>query len=162
MAQNDPINPSHYRGIFKIKDNETIAVTRQLDFDLGNYYKYLARLYKKDNPVQDFHKARWYAEDWIKAHEPCISLRYFWNFRFAQWTQRQDNKNLTIRNDCSERAKIAFDFIEPPTKEEDEELYDRYKLMEIAVSLYINPAYWRQQLDEYEAKYFQTKERSNE
>ena len=154
MEQNDPINPNHYRGIFKLKDNETIAVTRQLDFDLGNYYKYLVRLYKKDDPVQDFHKARWYAEDWIKAHAPCVCLSHLWSFRFSAWLKRRD-ENLTIRNDCAEKAKIAFDFIEEPDKDSDPELYDRYKLLEVAVSFYINPTYWRKLLDEYEVKYFQ-------
>lgn len=127
----DAINPKHYRGIFKLKDNETIAVTRQLDFCLGNYYKYLARLYKKDDPVQDFHKARWYAGDWLGHHV-------------------RRNENGLIYNECAEKAVIAFDFIEPP---ESGELRDRYSLLKFVTYPYIDAELWIAALNRYEAKY---------
>ena len=128
----DAINPKHYKGIFKLKDNETIAVSRQLDFCMGNYYKYLARLYKKDDPVQDFHKARWYAGDWLSHH-------------------LKTNDRGWIYNECAEKAVIAFDFIEPP--EPNTELWDRYKLMSIVTAPYINPEHWISMLNRYEKKY---------
>ena len=70
----DAINPSHYKGLFQLKDYEAINVTRHLDFCAGNYYKYLARLYQKDAPRQDFEKARWYMEDWCANHLPAEPL----------------------------------------------------------------------------------------
>lgn len=132
MEQNDPINPKHYKGVFQLKDNETIAVTRQLDFCAGNYYKYLARLYKKDDPVQDFNKAKWYAKDWIAHH------------------YERDVNGLLI-NPCGKLAAVAFDFIKPP--EEGTELYDRYELMRIVTLPYISADAWLRRLRAYEDKY---------
>ena len=135
--ENDPINPKHYKSLFELKDNETIAVTRQLDFCAGNYYKYLARLYKKDDPVQDFQKARWYAKDWVQHH------------------YERDAHGLLI-NPCGVRAAIAFDFIQPP--EEGTELYDRYELMRIVTQPLIDESRWRVMLLNYEHKYLIDKE----
>ena len=160
----DPVNhPAHYGALFETKDIECIAVTRQLDFDLGNYFKYIHRLYRKGGPEkakEDFQKARWYMEDWIKTHEPCISLKYFWSGRFAKWTQRQDDRNLTIRNDCAEKAKIAFDFIKEPSQDSGE-LYARYHLLSIATDLYISPTYWREMMDLYETLFLSEKGEEN-
>lgn len=132
MEQNDPINPSHYRGLFQTRDIQCIAMTRCLDFCLGNYVKYIYRCGNKDNPVQDFNKAKWYANDWITHHH------------------ERDVNGLLI-NPCGKLAAVAFDFIEPP--EEGTELRDRYELMRIVTLPYISGDAWRRRLRAYEDRY---------
>ena len=132
QTNNDPINPNHYKGLFALRNVETIDVSRHLDFDLGNYYKYLARLYKKDDPVQDFNKAKWYANDWIDHHHA-------------------KTKEGLLINPCWEGAYAVFSLLcwpEPYT-----ELYDRFLLMRVAVSPQISPVGWHNLLDNYEAEY---------
>lgn len=135
----DAINPAHYRGIFSLKEFETIDVTRQLCFCLGNYYKYLARLYKKDSPVQDFRKARWYMEDFCRHAE--------------HKGPESDSMCSHVVNPSAEKARIAFDLILPPDSGVNQELYDRYVLLSIVADTYISPVLWREQLDAYENKY---------
>lgn len=145
----DAINPAHYRGLFASRANETIAVTRHLCFCMGNYYKYLARLYKKDNPKQDFNKARWYMEDWLAHHSPVDPVIT----KSVTLFVCKEPDVMPILNPFAEKARIAFGFIEPPIASESPELYDRYKLLEIVTQDYIIPEWWRQKMDAYENKY---------
>lgn len=60
----DPVNhPQHYTthpsGV------ETIDITRQLEFNLGNAWKYLMRFRYKGKPIEDMKKAVWYLKDYI-------------------------------------------------------------------------------------------------
>lgn len=78
MTDKDPVNHlDHYGG----KDNpyEAIKVIRawQLEFNLGNVIKYIARAGKKDAVLQDLKKARWYLDDEIKAIEKTVESGAF-------------------------------------------------------------------------------------
>jgi len=60
----DPVNhPQHYTqhpsGI------ECIAITRHMNFNLGNAIKYIWRAGLKGNSVEDLKKAAWYLQDEI-------------------------------------------------------------------------------------------------
>lgn len=61
MQNNDPVNhPSHYTdGKIEVID---FIEDKNLDFNLGNAVKYIARAGKKDpsKEIQDLEKARWY------------------------------------------------------------------------------------------------------
>lgn len=61
----DPVNhPQHYTthpsGV------ETIDITRNLQFNLGNAWKYLMRFRYKGKPMEDLKKAVWYLNDFVK------------------------------------------------------------------------------------------------
>ena len=145
MEQNDPINPNHYRGLFQTRDIQCIAVTRVLDFDLGCWFKYIFRMGKKDSALQDFNKARWYMEDWFAHHGPVES-----NIRYQHpdlWAETPFNV-LPIKNPFAEKARIAFEFITPPAFD-DEELYDRYRLLKLITDDFIIPGWWRREMDCY-------------
>jgi len=45
---------------------ETIDITRNLQFDLGNAWKYLMRFRYKGKPIEDMKKAVWYLRDYVK------------------------------------------------------------------------------------------------
>lgn len=144
----DAINPAHYKGLFQAKDIQCIALTRQLDFDLGNWAKYIYRLGNKDNPHQDFNKARWYMEDWFAHHPPVDpSLRH----AVTVWEEK-DKSVMPIHNPFAEKARIAFDFIQEPDAG-DEELYDRWRLLRLVTDDYIIPEWWRKKMDCYEIQY---------
>lgn len=64
--EHDPVNhPSHYT---QYKGLEIIDLTEQMNFNLGNAVKYIARAGHKDpdKTVEDLQKAIWYAEREIK------------------------------------------------------------------------------------------------
>lgn len=128
----DAINPSHYKGLFELKENECIRLSRTLDFDMGNYIKYIFRVGNKDAALQDFRKARWYATDWITSHFPAVP-------------------DGPLFNPCAEKASIAFDFIKVP--EFGTELWDRWHLMRVVTQPFIVGHNWLRLLNEYEAKY---------
>ena len=63
MSKKEQVNhPEHYGG----KDNpyEAIKVIEAwgLNFNLGNSVKYISRTGKKDDPLQELKKAKWYLE----------------------------------------------------------------------------------------------------
>lgn len=63
MIQKELVNnPQHYGG--KENPYEAIKVIEawELDFHLGNAVKYIARLGKKDDTLQELKKARWYLD----------------------------------------------------------------------------------------------------
>ena len=51
-------HPPHYAA--NASGLEVIEVTEKMNFNLGNAYKYVARFEKKNNPVEDLEKAKWY------------------------------------------------------------------------------------------------------
>ncbi len=64
MIQDDAINPTHYTehpsGV------DAITITRHMNFNLGNAFKYIWRAGLKGKAIQDLEKAKWYLEDEIK------------------------------------------------------------------------------------------------
>ena len=68
-SQYDPVNrPSHYT---EGRNYEPIDVIEdwELDFCLGNALKYISRVGRKDDALQDLKKAKWYIERKIKQLE---------------------------------------------------------------------------------------------
>lgn len=59
MTTKDHINPDHY----KSRSIQCIEFTRNLDFSLGNAFKYAWRLGQKDNEAQEHGKINWYLRD---------------------------------------------------------------------------------------------------
>ena len=144
----DAINPAHYRGLFETRDIQCIAVTRQLDFDLGCWFKYIYRLGNKDDAKQDFDKARWYMEDWFRSHPPVDPVLSMSVSHFIY----KDTTIMPIRNPFAEKARIAFSFIKEPSYN-DKELHARWKLLQLVTDDYIIPAWWREKMDKYEEAY---------
>lgn len=72
--QNDPINhPKHYTNSEACCSKcgngiECIDISRHMNFNLGNVFKYLWRFQDKDG-LEGLKKARWYLEDEIKQRE---------------------------------------------------------------------------------------------
>jgi len=54
----DAINPQHYRN--HGSGVEAIEICEHLDFNIGNAVKYLWRVDKKDDALQDLNKSAWY------------------------------------------------------------------------------------------------------
>ena len=63
-TDNDPINPSHYRGDLVMRIIEKFG----LGFRLGNVVKYILRHGEKAG-IEDLRKAKWYLEREIEALE---------------------------------------------------------------------------------------------
>lgn len=65
---NDNVNhPSHYTTSFGQTSIECIDITRHLNFDIGNAFKYIWRAGHKGTAVkavEDLNKALWYIKDW--------------------------------------------------------------------------------------------------
>ena len=153
----DMVNhPPHYSALFETKDIECIAVTRQLDFDLGNAFKYLHRLYRKGDKAkawEDFKKANWYLEDWISNHVPTEPIEISLSFDGLPHPKK-DPAELGYFNENAAKAKIAFDFIKPPDSNKDKELYVRYVMLKMLVATYIVPKMVRYMMSMYALEYF--------
>jgi hypothetical protein len=64
-AQHDPVNhPAHYTS--HPSGVECIEITRHMNFNLGNVFKYLWRAGGKGPALEDLQKARFYLNDEIK------------------------------------------------------------------------------------------------
>jgi hypothetical protein len=60
----DPVNhPKHYTS--HPSGVECIQITRHMNFNLGNAFKYWFRRYAKNNPLEDMQKAQWYLTDYV-------------------------------------------------------------------------------------------------
>lgn len=57
-------SPPHYTG--HPSGLQCIDITRHMNFNLGNVFKYIWRHELKGNPVEDLRKAKFYLEDEIK------------------------------------------------------------------------------------------------
>jgi Protein of unknwon function (DUF3310) len=65
MGQNindDPVNPAYYKGDYVMRIIEDF----ELGFHLGTVIKYVLRAGSKGPAIQDFEKARWYLDRFIK------------------------------------------------------------------------------------------------
>lgn len=69
----DNINPDHYKSNDARcecgRRIECIDISRHMNFNLGNVIKYIWRLDKKGDPIEQLEKARWYLGDEIMKRE---------------------------------------------------------------------------------------------
>jgi Protein of unknwon function (DUF3310) len=66
-------HPQHYGGENNIYEAIKVIEAWELCFHLGNCVKYLCRMGKKDNELQELKKAKWYLERKIQLLENQIS-----------------------------------------------------------------------------------------
>jgi len=72
--KNDPINPNHYKEIIPGYEYMDMMEYMLIDFEgveahlMGQVYKYLMRLGKKDAKIQDANKAKWYLDRLILTY----------------------------------------------------------------------------------------------
>jgi len=62
-------NPQHYTAFGETYEPINVIEAWGLGFCLGNVVKYIARCGKKDEPLQELKKARWYLDREIKTME---------------------------------------------------------------------------------------------
>jgi len=63
-TKTDPVNhPKHYNS--HPSGVECITITRHMNFNLGNVFKYIWRVDDKAVPIEDLQKAAWYLNDEI-------------------------------------------------------------------------------------------------
>ena len=62
-------NPSHYGGADNPYEAIKVIDAWDLNFNLGNTVKYIARCGKKDNEIQELEKAAWYLNNEIKKRK---------------------------------------------------------------------------------------------
>lgn len=74
-------SPKHYKNMSITLVLEPIALTSQLDFDLGNAFKYLFRYKNKGNPILDLQKAEYYLNHAFK----------YGNFKLYKKVLRESN-----------------------------------------------------------------------
>ena len=60
-------NPNHYTS--HPSGIECIDITRHMNFNLGNAFKYIWRADLKNNAIEDLEKAVWYLQDEIKKRK---------------------------------------------------------------------------------------------
>lgn len=83
---------------------ETIDITRQLEFNLGNAWKYLMRFRYKGNPVEDLEKAIWYLKDYVKN---MTKDRYTMSLeQRTRCAGKMFNPNLTQNKITSDMIKV--------------------------------------------------------
>jgi len=62
-------NPEHYGGANNPYEAIKVIDVWDLNFNLGNTVKYIARCGKKDNEIQELEKAAWYLNNEIKKRK---------------------------------------------------------------------------------------------
>jgi hypothetical protein len=62
-------NPSHYGGADNPYEAIKVIDAWDLNFNLGNTVKYIARCGKKDDEIQELEKAAWYLNNEIKKRK---------------------------------------------------------------------------------------------
>jgi hypothetical protein len=62
-------NPAHYGGADNPYEAIKVIDAWDLNFNLGNTVKYIARCGKKDNEIQELEKAAWYLNNEIKKRK---------------------------------------------------------------------------------------------
>lgn len=71
----DHVNPAHYKEIIPGYEYMDMMEYMLMDFEgveshlMGQVYKYLMRLGKKDAKIQDAKKAKWYLDRLISTYE---------------------------------------------------------------------------------------------
>lgn len=86
----DAINPKHYRD--HASGVETILCASQLGFNIGNAWKYLSRLGKKDNIKQDASKALWYLQR--EHNNPTSASAIKDDKYFEQWLSAESDESI--------------------------------------------------------------------
>ena len=71
-SQEQVNHPCHYGGDNNPYEAIKVIEALNLDFHLGNTFKYIARAGKKDNLLQDLKKAKWYLDRKIEIEEKLI------------------------------------------------------------------------------------------
>lgn len=66
-SEKDAVNPQHYKS--HPSGIECIEITRHMNFNLGNTFKYIWRAGMKDDVLQELKKAQWYLQDEINRIE---------------------------------------------------------------------------------------------
>jgi hypothetical protein len=61
-------HPAHYGGGDNMYEAIKVIEAWELNFNLGNSVKYIARAGKKGSKIQDLEKARWYLDREISIH----------------------------------------------------------------------------------------------
>lgn len=127
--------PKHYRS--HESGIEAIEVTRWLDFDLGNCWKYCMRYRDKGTPKKDLGKAVWYLNDY-KQH----FIDYKNESTFIHKIPEEVISKMIAISDAEPREEIkrVFDLLIMLTTQNcimDPKLYDRtgYELEQFANSL---------------------------
>ena len=67
VAVADAINPQHYQGFSN--GEQPIDIAAHVGFNLGNVIKYASRAGRKDDRLQDLHKALYYLQREIQREE---------------------------------------------------------------------------------------------
>lgn len=99
----DPVNhPQHYTthpsGV------ETIDITRNLQFDLGNAWKYLMRFRYKGKPMEDLKKAVWYLNDFVRNQSKD---KYYMSIeQSVHFAGKMFNPNLNQNKITAEMIKV--------------------------------------------------------
>ena len=95
----DVVNhPPHY----KSKPVECIEISEQMDFCLGNAFKYLYRYNEKGKPIEDLQKAVWYIER--KLNNEKFQSYVNWDIdiiKLSNILNSEENKSI----------RLAMDFI---------------------------------------------------
>ena len=66
-------NPNHYTS--HPSGIECIDITRHMNFNLGNAFKYIWRADLKNNAIEDLEKAVWYLQDEIKKRKGACDVK---------------------------------------------------------------------------------------
>jgi hypothetical protein len=64
-------NPVHYGGADNPYEAIKVIDAWDLNFNLGNTVKYIARCGKKDDEIQELEKAAWYLNNEIRKRKSC-------------------------------------------------------------------------------------------
>ena len=109
MQTNDLVNsPKHYKDMSATITIEPIEITSQLDFDLGNCFKYLFRYKHKGSPLLDLQKAEYYlnhAQNHKKLNKRYSKILHPDNLAFRAFYQVKNNFLHEMKWDYTESVK---------------------------------------------------------
>ena len=109
MQTNDLVNsPKHYKDMSATITIEPIEITSQLDFDLGNCFKYLFRYKHKGSPLLDLQKAEYYLNHALnhkKLNKRYSKILNLDNLAFRAFYQAKNNFLHEMNWDYTESVK---------------------------------------------------------
>ena len=109
MQTNDLVNsPKHYKNMSATITIEPIEITSQLDFDLGNCFKYLFRYKHKGSPLLDLQKAEYYLNHALnhkKLNKRYSKILHLDNLAFRAFYQAKNNFLYEMKCDYTESVK---------------------------------------------------------
>lgn len=109
MQTNDLVNsPKHYKDMSATITIEPIEITSQLDFDLGNCFKYLFRYKHKGSPLLDLQKAEYYLNHALnhkKLNKRYCKILHLDNLAFRAFYQAKNNFLHEMNWDYTESVK---------------------------------------------------------